>query len=167
MTRSKHGMGKEYPHTDSILLLSAVLFSAVWVLDFFVFKFSGRCTGTVPDVFRVVLFVALEISAAPLGYLSHNALFSQKQEESKLIVNGVFAHVRHPLYLSILLTYLGFIFASMSIVSIIPWICFIMLFDKMATYEEEDLVRIFGDAYLKYKKRVPKWIPNPLPTRAE
>jgi len=160
-------MGKEYPPTDSILPLSAVLFSVVWVLDSLVFKFSGRYTSFFPDVGRIVLFVALQIPAVPLGYLSHNALFSQKQEGSKLIMNGVFAHVRHPLYLSVLLAYLGFIFASMSVVSVIPWICFIILFDKMATYEEEDLVRIFGDAYLKYKKRVPKWIPNPLPARTE
>ena len=163
MARSKHGMGKEYPHTDSILPLSAVSLSAVWVLDSFVFKSSARYTGAVPDIVRVVLFVALEISAALMGYLSHNALFGRKQEESKLIMNGIFAHVRHPLYLSILLAYLGFVFASMSIVSVVPWICFIILFDKMATYEEEDLIRIFGDAYLNYKKRVPKWIPNPLP----
>ena len=166
MTRSKHGMGKEYPHTDLILPLSAVLFSAVWALDSFVMKFSEKHTSCFPDVARIVLFVALEISAVLLGYLSHNALFSQRQE-SKLIMSGVFAHVRHPLYFSVLLAYLGFIFASMSIVSVIPWICFIILFDKMATYEEEDLVRIFGDAYLKYKKRVPKWIPNPLPARRE
>jgi len=167
MTGSKHSMGKEYPHTDSILPLSAVLFSAVWVLDSFVIKFSERYASCFPDVGRIALFAALEISAVLLGYSSHNALFSQKQEESKLIMNGVFAHVRHPLYLSILLAYLGFIFTSMSIISVVPWICFIMLFDKMATYEEEDLVRIFGDAYLKYMKRVPKWIPNPLPARVE
>lgn len=143
MAKSKHGMGKEYPHTDSILLLSAVLFSAVWILDSFVFKFSERYTSCFPDVVRIVVFAALEISAVPFGYLSHNALFSRKQEESKLIMDGVFAHVRHPMYLSVLLAYLGFVFASVSIVSVIPWICFIMLFDKMATYEEEDLVRIF------------------------
>ena len=166
MTRAKHGMGKEYPHTDLILPLSAVLFSAVWVLDSFVMKFSEKHASCFPDVARIVLFVALEISAVLSGYLSHNALFSQKQE-SKLIVNGVFAHVRHPLYLSVLLAYLGLIFASMSIVSVIPWICFVILFDKMATYEEEDLMRIFGDAYLKYRKRVPKWMPNPLPARRE
>ena len=166
MTRAKHGMGKEYPHTDLILPLSGVLFSAVWVLDSFVMKFSERYTSCLPDVVGIVLFAASEIPAVLLGCLSHNALFSQKQE-SKLMVNGVFAHVRHPLYLSVLLAYLGFIFASMSIVSVIPWICFVMLFDKMATYEEEDLMRIFGDAYLEYRKRVPKWIPNPLSARRE
>ena len=167
MTRSKHDMGREYPHTDLILPLSAVLFSVVWVLDSFVFKFSGRYTGPVPDVVRIVLFVALEISAVLLGYLSHNALFSRKQEEFRLIADGVFAYVRHPLYLSILLTYLGFIFASMSIVTVIPWICYVILFDKMATYEEEDLVRVFGDAYLEYRKEVPKWIPKASSFRAE
>jgi len=167
MAGLRHGMGKEYPHTDLILALSAVLFSAVWILDCFLIKFSERYASFVPDVGRIVLFVALEISAVLLGYLSHNALFSRKQEEFKLITNGVFAYVRHPLYLSILLTYLGFIFVSMSIVTVIPWVCYVILFDKMATYEEEDLVRIFGDAYLEYRKKVPKWIPKASSFRTE
>jgi protein-S-isoprenylcysteine O-methyltransferase Ste14 len=166
MTRAKHGTGKEYPHTDLILPLSAVSFSAVWVLDSFVMKFSERYTSCFPDAARIVLFAASEISAVLLGYLSHNALFSQKQE-SKLILNGAFAHVRHPLYLSVLLAYLGFILGSMSIISVTPWICFVILFDKMATYEEDDLTRIFGDANSEYKKRVPKWMPNPLPAGRE
>jgi len=160
-------IGREFSHTDLILLFSAVLFSMVWVLDSFVFEFSVQITGFIPDVLRIVLFICSEISAILLGVSSHNDLFSKKRKDSTLITDGVFAYVRHPLYLSILLTYLGFVFASMSIVSLAPWICYIILFDKMATYEEEDLVRIFGEAYLEYSKRVPKWIPNLFSSKAQ
>jgi protein-S-isoprenylcysteine O-methyltransferase Ste14 len=30
-------------------------------------------------------------------------------------------------------------------------------YDRMATYEERDLIRILGEQYLNYQKRVPKW----------
>jgi protein-S-isoprenylcysteine O-methyltransferase Ste14 len=160
-------MGEEYPHTDTILPLSAGFFFLVWVLDSFVVKFSTGYTSFIPNVARIVLFVALEITAILLAYFSHNALFGEKQGEFKLITNGVFAYVRHPLYLGILLVYLGFIFGSMSIISVGPLVCYAFLFDKMATYEEENLVRIYGDTYLEYKKKVPKWIPNPLSSKAK
>jgi len=32
--------------------------------------------------------------------------------------------------------------------------------NKMASYEEKDLEKIFGNEYLEYKKNVPKWIPK-------
>jgi len=159
----KHpSMGKEFPHTDQILLLSAALFFAVWILDSFIFKLSDRLVGFVPDVIRIAFFVGLEFSAIMLAFYSHEALFGKKSAEFTLITDGVFAHVRHPLYLSILLAYLGFFFSSMSLVSLIPWICYAVLFDKMTSYEEEDLVRIFGDKYIEYSKRVTKWFPTPL-----
>ena len=163
MKEPKHPrMGKEFPYTDQILLLSAVLFFAVWISDSFVFRLSDRFVGVVPDVVRIAFFVGLEISAVVLGFYSHEALFGKKNVKFTLITDGVFAHVRHPLYLSILLAYLGFFFGSMSLVSLIPCICYAVLFDKMASYEEEDLVRIFGDKYIEYSKRVPKWFPTPL-----
>lgn len=160
-------MGEEYPHTDTILPLSAVIFFLVWILDSFAVKFSAGCISFVPDVVRIFLFVVLEISAALLVYFSHNALFGEKLEEFKLITDGVFAYVRHPLYLGILLVYLGFTFGSMSIISVFPLVCYAFLFDKMATYEEENLVKIYGDAYLEYKKKVPKWIPNPVSSKTK
>jgi len=30
----------------------------------------------------------------------------------------------------------------------------------MATYEEKDLIRILGEEYTAYQKRVPKWFPG-------
>lgn len=153
-------MGKEFPHTDEILPLSAALFFAVWMLDSFVLRFSDRFVGFAPIVIRVTFFVGLEISAVVLGFYSHEALFGKKSVGSALITDGVFAHVRHPLYLSILLAYLGFFFGSMSLISLIPWACFAVLFDKMASYEEEDLLRIFREKYTDYSRRVPKWFPK-------
>ena len=113
-------MGKEYPRTDQILYFSTILFFAIWIIDSFLFRFSTAFARYVPDVLRVVLFLCLEAVAVVLGYSSHESLFSNKHEEFKLIKTGVFAWVRHPLYLSILLAYLGFIFGAMSLVSFVP-----------------------------------------------
>lgn len=161
MNDSKHpGRGKEFPYTDLILPLSAVGFFLVWGLDSFIWRFSEPFVGFIPDVIRIILFISFEVAAIALGISSHNMLFGNTTLESTMITDGIFAYVRHPLYLSILLTYLGFIFGAISLLSIIPWICYVVLFDKMTSYEEADLVRIFGEKYVDYQNCVPKWIPR-------
>ena len=111
MKEPRHAdMGKEYPRTDQIMSLSAIVFFAVCILDSFLFRFSTGFTRSVPDVLRIVLFLCVEAVAVVLGYFPHESLFSRKHEEFKLIKTGMFAWVRHPLYLNILLACLGFIF---------------------------------------------------------
>jgi protein-S-isoprenylcysteine O-methyltransferase Ste14 len=64
------------------------------------------------------------------------------------------------MYLGVLMFCLGFFFASPSLLSLGVWIGFFIVYDKMATYEEKDLVRILGEEYIAYQKRVPKWFPR-------
>jgi len=168
MNNSKHpGMGKEFPHTDEILPLSAIVFSLVWGLDSFIWRFSEPFVGFIPNVIRILLFLGFEATALALGISSHNRLFGKNTIESTLITDGIFAYVRHPLYLSILLTYLGFVFGAISLLSLIPWVFYVLLFDKMASFEEVDLVRIFGEKYVDYQNCVPKWIPRLLFSKKE
>ena len=59
-----------------------------------------------------------------------------------------------------LLFYVGFITATFSILTFAVWIGIVLLYDKLASYEEEELTRLFGDAYRDYRNRVPKWLPR-------
>jgi protein-S-isoprenylcysteine O-methyltransferase Ste14 len=40
------------------------------------------------------------------------------------------------------------------------WIAFFILYDGLAAYEEEDLIRALGREYINYQNRVPKWCPT-------
>jgi len=64
------------------------------------------------------------------------------------------------MYLGILLFCLGFFFISPSLLSFGVWLAFFVLYDEMATYEEKNLIRILGEEYVAYQKRVPKWFPR-------
>jgi protein-S-isoprenylcysteine O-methyltransferase Ste14 len=57
---------------------------------------------------------------------------------------------------------LGFFLLSPSLLSFGVWLGFFILYDKMATYEENDLAQILGKEYIAYQKRVPKWFPRRL-----
>jgi len=73
-----------------------------------------------------------------------------------LITSGAFAYVRHPMYLGILLTYLGFFVATLSLLSLIPYVMIVNLYRRMADYEEQLLEKRFGERYREYTKKVPK-----------
>jgi protein-S-isoprenylcysteine O-methyltransferase Ste14 len=92
--------------------------------------------------------------------LAEKALFHEELESPSVIDIGILGHVRHPLYLGVLIIYLGFIVGTLSIISFVIFIIVALIYNKLATYEEKDLERIFGERYLDYKNRVPKWIPR-------
>jgi protein-S-isoprenylcysteine O-methyltransferase Ste14 len=80
--------------------------------------------------------------------------------EPKLVTTGVYSWLRHPMYLGSLLVLLGFFFATLSILSLLVWIGLFIFFDRMATYEEQDLIRILDEQYINYQKQVPNWLPR-------
>ncbi|MBN1357703.1 isoprenylcysteine carboxylmethyltransferase family protein [Candidatus Bathyarchaeota archaeon] len=91
---------------------------------------------------------------------SHKAVLEQVVDPPKLVDSGVYAWVRHPMYLGTLLFCLAFLFISISLVSIGIWITFFIFYDRMATYEEQSLIKILGEPYTTYQKRVSKWLPG-------
>jgi protein-S-isoprenylcysteine O-methyltransferase Ste14 len=149
--------GAELPRAHLLQVLYIVLFSVVWLLDSFVFNFSTFLAGFVPLVLRVVFAVIVVALGFGVTSWGHWLLFNKKLWPN-LVTVGIFAHVRHPMYLGYMLLYLGFIVGTMSLLSVIPWLLIIHLYDEMAGYEECELEKRFGEKYLEYKRRVPKWI---------
>ncbi len=161
VSKDRNVLCVEHPYCDSLQLVMVTLFFVVWGLDSFVFNYSTLLAELVPLALR--LFLAL-LSSSFGVYLSAKSLklVFGEEAEPKLIKSGVYSWVRHPLYLGTLMFCLGFFLASLSLLSLGVWIVFFLFYDKMTTYEEEDLIRILGEEYIAYQKRVPKWIPRPL-----
>jgi len=163
ISENKAGLGSEHPHCDQIQLIMIILFFVVWggdSLSFFIFRYSTVLVG----LFSLPVLVLPAILSLGFGlYLvakSHEAVFGEVTDQPSLIDSGVYSWVRHPMYLGILLICLGFFFLSPSLLSLGVWLAFLILYDKMAKYEEKDLIRILGEEYIAYQKRVPKWIPR-------
>ena len=156
----EHRVGVEAPHSHLIQALSPAIFTLVWILDSLVFKFSIVLNDFIPWAFRLILFLVVIAVAFAFIRISHNILFRRPENKDELIAEGILAHVRNPMYFGVLLIYLAFIFLSISLISIALWIVIIVIYDKLATFEEKQLEKLFGDKYLEYKKKVPKWIPR-------
>ncbi len=158
--KHEHRLGIEAPHSHLKQGLSIIVFTTVWILDSLVFSFSTVLNNLVPWLVRLILFIVIIAVAFVFIRASHNVLFRHPENKDDLITDGVLGHVRNPMYLGVLLIYLACIFLSISLISIAIWIVIIIIYDKLATFEEKQLEELFGQKYLEYKEKVPKWDPR-------
>ena len=83
---------------------------------------------------------------------------------TKLVLQGLYRHVRNPMILGVFTVLLGEA-KSIRSTSILIWAGFVILINTVyfIIYEEPDLEKRFGDDYREYKKHVPRWLPRVAP----
>jgi len=80
----------------------------------------------------------------------------------RLVTYGIFGWMRNPLYVGNFLIWMGF-----TVISGVLWfipvavLLFALEYTLIVRYEEGVLESIFGQEYLDYKARTPRWIPRP------
>jgi protein-S-isoprenylcysteine O-methyltransferase Ste14 len=80
----------------------------------------------------------------------------------RLVTYGIFAWMRNPLYVGNFLIWMGF-----TVISGVLWfipvavLLFALEYTLIVRYEEGVLESIFGQEYLRYKARTPRWFPRP------
>jgi len=77
----------------------------------------------------------------------------------KLIKHGIYKHVRHPIYLAMLLYTSGVPLVFSSIYGFMPTLGFIPFILYRIKIEEKMLIEKFGDEYREYMKKTKKVIP--------
>ena len=100
------------------------------------------------------------ILSAYLAMTGLYIVFIEKREEPVVNRKGVFGFVRHPIYLSEILLYLGFFMFSLSLVALCVLIMAGLFLHFLSRYEEKLLLARFGASYRKYMQEVGMWIPR-------
>jgi protein-S-isoprenylcysteine O-methyltransferase Ste14 len=90
----------------------------------------------------------------------HRAISDEILSSPRLLTDGAFSRVRHPLYAAALLFFIFLIVLTLSLVSLFVFVGIFIFYDYIAAYEEKFLAKKFGQEYRSYKKRTPKWIPR-------
>jgi protein-S-isoprenylcysteine O-methyltransferase Ste14 len=82
----------------------------------------------------------------------------------KLVVTGLYRHVRNPMYVAVLAVILGQALALgdgwLAAYAALVWLCCHLF---VVGYEERRLERTFGEQYRAYQANVPRWIPQITP----
>ena len=85
----------------------------------------------------------------------------QARRKGQLVVDGVYAHVRHPQYTGLFLIVFGEgIVHWPTIISAIAFPVIISAYAFLARKEERQMLAEFGDEYRAYQRRVPMFIPR-------
>ncbi len=151
---------REIPHSHLLQTLLPIIFIVIWILDSWILLLSDWLNEFVPSIVRLILFITVLVLALIILFLSHKTLFDHNEPSDTLITSGILGRVRNPLYLGILLIYVAVLLLSISIISIVLFIIIFLIYNWMVNFEEKKLEKIFGNEYLEYKKKVPKWIPK-------
>jgi protein-S-isoprenylcysteine O-methyltransferase Ste14 len=86
---------------------------------------------------------------------AHKQAHKQSQQVERLVTTGVFSKMRHPMYLSLILMYLGLALSWGILWMLIPSLFFSALTVMIAIKEEAFLLQKFGRQYEEYMQKVP------------
>ncbi len=111
--------------------------NAIWLYTGFLFYFFGM-------VFEITTLLNLATSS-----------------KDKVITRGLYRFSRNPMYIGMLLMHAGLGVATASWLYIIFTFILAILLNAFVSNEERYCLHIYGDDYLEYKKKTPRWIGIP------
>lgn len=105
-------------------------------------------------------FALCAIGIALRGWASCHCWYELRQPMF-LATSGPYAHVRNPIYIGNL-----FIIAGCAVASELIWLIpaaltwAFLVYDRVVRYEEKQLLAAYGEAFLRYRDQVPRWLPR-------
>ena len=80
-------------------------------------------------------------------------------ESTAIVSEGIYKYSRNPMYLGGFIILMGLSLTMNNLISLVPALIFFLFMHFMfIPYEEEKMLKTFGDKYLEYKKNVRRWI---------
>ncbi|CAH0355219.1 MULTISPECIES: methyltransferase family protein [Sphingobium] len=84
----------------------------------------------------------------------------ESQRRHKLATTGIYGLVRHPQYDGFVLVMVGFLLQWPTILTLAMFPVLVVMYLRLARAEEREALAEFGDAYRRYTKTVPPFVPH-------
>jgi protein-S-isoprenylcysteine O-methyltransferase Ste14 len=109
----------------------------------------------------IVLGLTLMLATIRLFVTIGKGTLAPWNPTQKLVVQGVYRHVRNPMISGVFFVLLGESVGSGSL-PLLGWAAFFIAVNMiyMPLFEEPGLVKRFGEEYEEYRRNVPRWIPR-------
>ena len=113
----------------------------------------------------LLLFLALVIRVKQARRLSNKVLIglpelAPDKYESTLITDGIYAHIRHPRYVELLVAFLAYALLTNYLTVYVIALLGVVWIVLLVRIEEKELRDRFGEAYARYSEQVPRFIPR-------
>jgi protein-S-isoprenylcysteine O-methyltransferase Ste14 len=150
----------EHTFGDAGQIIFALLFLGIWITDSFFLKYTTQLNDIVPALVRKPIGILLLCLSAYCAWSGLRIVFGEVRETPTVIRKGVFGVVRHPIYLSEVLLYLGLFMLTMSLAAGAILLGAAAFLHYLSRYEERLLLKRFGDDYRSYMREVGMWVPR-------
>lgn len=121
-------------------------------------------TGSVNDVLRIIglIILALGVVAFIVSVLQMKDNWRagvQREEKTELVTTGIYSVSRNPAFLGFDLMYIGIVITFFNWYLCVATCIVMVLFHlQIVNVEEDFLVEAFGDEYIKYRKKVCRYL---------
>lgn len=82
------------------------------------------------------------------------------QQTHTLATEGAYARLRHPQYLAFIIIMFGFLLQWPTLPTIIMFPILVYVYVRLAKREEQESLKVFGEAYTNYMRETPAFIPG-------
>jgi protein-S-isoprenylcysteine O-methyltransferase Ste14 len=156
----REDLAGEHKYGDAGQFIILVVFLAVWALDNFVFHYTTFLNNYIPLPVQIISGIILVLAAFFLARAGMRIVFGKVRETPGVIREGVFKLMRHPIYFSEILFYLGLLFFRTSLSAAVVWVIAIVFLTCISRYEEKLLLSRYGEDYKAYMKDVGMFFPK-------
>lgn len=152
--------------SENYRLWYSVVSVVLLVIPAYVYATSSEYILFDTGIIGRLIFLTFAVLAYKLFVLSFRRvrlsefLGIRKSSGSQLIVSGIYAHIRHPLYLAVIIFLLGLFIAIPSDKNLILLVMTCLYIQIGALLEEGRLDEAFGGAYKAYKQQTPMLLPR-------
>ena len=110
-------------------------------------------------VFIIMATIISYVARRELGNNWAPAAAYQIKKDQQLVTSGIYSYIRHPIYLGVVLTFLGVelivgSYLVLLFMIIVPWVAYIQ-----SKKEEKILIEHFGQQYKEYQKKTFLFLP--------
>lgn len=104
------------------------------------------------------VFIAFAAIAGYFLIAEHKA--HEAQHQHRLATTGPYARLRHPQYLGFILIMFGFLLQWPTLVTLLMFPILVFMYARLALIEEREVRKQFGDEYVRYAEKTPRFIPR-------
>lgn len=90
---------------------------------------------------------------------SWNVLY-RAQKKHQLATSGIYAKIRHPQYVAFVLILLGFLLQWPTLLTLLMFPILLIMYGRLSITEENEMRAQFGQDYVQYAEKTPRFIPN-------
>lgn len=152
-------IGLVYKITTLLTLVSIFVYSFVSDQYEYLNPITFLESETLKNVGIIIFLVAFTWTAIAQFQMSKSwRIGIDYEEKTDLVSNGLFNYSRNPVFLGVLLSYLGiFLIAPNTLIFSVLMVIFFNI-QTQVRLEEEYLENVQGQSYLDYKEKVRRWI---------